>query len=71
MALAGEDLAEFAAASEWMRWQMAQHVSGYNGGFPVWLWVRLRRDDLVCNLRPRRHGLPGRAAPSSLEGCYG
>lgn len=42
----------FGAAYDWMRWQMALHVEGYGGGFPLWVWARIRRMDLVSNLRP-------------------
>ena len=50
----GTDLPEFAAAYDWMRWQMATKVSGYGGGFPIWLWVRITRRDLIGSLRASR-----------------
>lgn len=48
------DLPGFAAAYDWMRWQMASEVPDYGGGFPIWLWVRITRRDLIGTLRARR-----------------
>ena len=50
------DLNGFAAAYDWMRWQMALHVDGYMGGFPMWVWARIRRGDLVGNLKAQAAG---------------
>ena len=59
--LAG-DLDGFAAAYDWMRWQMALHVDGYTGGFPIWVWARIRRGDLVSNLKAQAAGGAGSVA---------
>lgn len=53
------DLPGFAAAYDWMRWQMVRDVPGYGGGFPIWLWVRISRRDLVGNLRAGRRAAGG------------
>lgn len=56
---AAGDLDAFAAAYDWMRWQMALHLEGYRGGFPLWVWARIRRTDLVSNLRAVATPSPG------------
>jgi hypothetical protein len=42
---------EFASAYDWMRWQMYQRVPGYSGRYPVWVWARIRRYDLLSSVR--------------------
>jgi hypothetical protein len=49
----------FAAAYDWMRWQMYRHLDGYTGGFPIWVWARTRRRDLVDNIKTTASLLPG------------
>jgi hypothetical protein len=40
----------FVAAYDWMRWQMHRHIHGYTGGFPIWVWARIGRRDLVSTV---------------------
>lgn len=37
----------FRAAYDWMRWQMLRTISGCSGGFPMWVWLRLPKSDLL------------------------
>ena len=49
----------FAAAYDWMRWQMHLHLDGYDGGLPMWVWARTRRRDLVNTVRTTARNSPG------------
>ena len=51
----------FAAAYDWMRWQMHRHIQGYAGGFPIWVWARTSRRDLVGTVNDMAAQSPGSA----------
>jgi hypothetical protein len=50
---------EFAAAYDWMRWQMHRRIDGYTGRYPMWLWARIRRYDLTSLVRHSAAEFPG------------
>jgi hypothetical protein len=49
----------FVAAYDWMRWQMHRHILGYTGGFPLWVWARTTRRDLVSTAQDMARESPG------------
>jgi len=49
----------FVAAYDWMRWQMHRHLPGYSGGFPIWVWARTTRRDLVSTAQDMARRSPG------------
>ena len=51
----------FVAAYDWMRWQMHRHIQGYAGGFPIWVWARTSRRDLVSTVNDMAGQSPGSA----------
>ena len=51
----------FAAAYDWMRWQLHRHIQGYAGGFPIWVWARTSRRDLVSTVDDLAGQSPGSA----------
>ena len=51
----------FAAAYDWMRWQMHRHIPDYAGGFPLWVWARTSRRDLVSTADDMAAQSPGSA----------
>lgn len=48
---------EFRAAYDWMRDQMRRRIPGSSGNYPIWLWAKIRRRDLIDSVRrdTRRH----------------
>lgn len=49
----------FVPAYDWMRDQMAKRVPGHTGDYPIWLWAKIRRDDLVSSVRLAARHQPG------------
>lgn len=51
--------AKFHAAYDWVRWQMVQSIPGYTGRYPMWVWTRTSRSQLIKQLRVARRQQPG------------
>lgn len=63
----------FVPAYDWMRDQMAKRVAVHTGDYPIWLWAKIRRDDLVSSVRLAARHQPGtvlvtcRIAPTAMS----